>query len=227
MTVAIVFVVNTVNVMTDKITAGKLAKKYLRPADRPQVTPASTRDLRDLIPQIHENVNTPTAAQLMHPEVGVGEGCIRDKVPYMTTDDLPQNWMEIMSEAAAQGKGPVSLMLALNITKAGFETLLETSPEFQQAYERCLLLSCEWWEDRGRDMSVGAKGNSTVWIANMVNRWGWNSDKSVQASTVHSTVDSNVKATVRQALTEDELDAEIKRRGLDKFIELNGDGNHD
>lgn len=213
--------------MTDKITADKLTKKYLPPSERPQVNSSSTRDIRNIIPQIHENVNTPTAAQLMHPEVGVGEGCIRDKVPYMTTDDLPQNWMEIMSEVAAQGKGPVSLMLALNITKAGFETLLETSPEFKQAYERCLLLSCEWWEDRGRDMSVGAKGNSTVWIANMVNRWGWNSDKTVQSATVHSTVDSTVKASVRKALTEEEIDAEIKRRGLDKFIELSGESKND
>lgn len=214
--------------MSDKITASKLTKKYLRPSERPQVNSSSTRDIRNIIPQIHENVNTPTAAQLMHPEVGVGEGCIRDKSQCVTTDSLPENWLEIMREAASQGKSPVSFaMLALNITKAGLETLLVTSPEFKAAYDRCILLSNEWWEDRGRDMCVGAKGNSTVWLANMVNRFGWNSDKTVQSATVHSTVDSTVKASVRKALTEEEIDAEIKRRGLDKFIELSGESKND
>lgn len=204
--------------MGNKITAAKLGKRYLKQAERPILDASIGRSLEDIIPRIHTNVNTPTAKQLMYPEVGLGEGNIRDKSQYITVDDLPDDWLEKMQAAAMQGKGPVGFMVALNLTKAGFETLRATSPEFEEAFQRCLLLSHSWWEDRGCDMATGAKGNSTVWYAFMVNYWGWNSNKSVQ--TIDSTVKSEVQAKVSHELDEEQLNAELKKRGLDQFIDV-------
>lgn len=206
--------------MTDKITASKVGRKYLSPKDRPIVNSSNAHSLKDIVPTLYSNPNTPTAYQMMNPEVGLGEGCIRDKAPYMTVDDISPDWAEKMREAAKAGKGPTGFIVALNLTKAAFETLRQTCPEFEETYQRCLLLSCAWWEDRGRDMAMGAKGNSAVWLANMVNRWGWDSNKSVQQSTVNSTVKSTVEAKLVQQLTDEQVTEELKRRGLDKFIAI-------
>lgn len=174
----------------------------IAPAPEPcQITAA------DLSPVFIARSSTPTVEQLMTPPVEAGAGTDRDTTPYLTTEDLPEDWLELMAAEAKKGRGPTSMMRALGLTRAGFETILATSPEFAEAYDRCMLLSEEWWEDRGRDMACGEKGNGSVWIANMVNRWGWNSEK--RLSTVNSSVGSG-----KTELTEKEVESELKRRGI-------------
>lgn len=187
-------------------------KKYLPPADRPDYTKIGARPASNPKPIFHRSPNVPTAEELMNPPVEEGEGDIRSNTAYITADDLPSNWLDLMLAEAKKGRGPTSFMKVLGITRAGLETLLATSPEFAEAYERCLLWCSEWWEDQGRYMVTGdSKGNATVWIANMVNRWGWNSERKDVSG------DPNIKINVSNAnreLTDEELDKELERRGL-------------
>lgn len=186
-------------------------KQYLSKAERPDLTKVGAKPGVEITPIFHKNPNTPGAKELMNSPVAPGEGDNRDNNPYMTVADLPDDWFNLMVNEAKIGRGPTSFMRVLGLTRAGLETILATSPEFAEAYERCLILSSEWWEDRGRDMTVGEKGNSSVWLANMVNRWGWNSERTDNRG------DPNVSikvSTGQRELTDAELDAELEKRGL-------------
>lgn len=192
-------------------------KAYLRPDQRPRASDIGVHDLSRTGapgPVFHRHPNTPSAAQLMNTPIDKGEGNNRMNNPYLTVEDLPRNWAELMADEARKGRGLTSFMRALGLTRAGFETILATCPEFQECYERCLILSAEWWEDRGRDMACGEKGSAPVWIANMVNRWGWNSTRSEQLGQANSmSVDVKVDSSKRE-LTEEELNAELEKRGI-------------
>lgn len=159
----------------------------------------------------HTSPNTPTAQQLIN-QIAAGEGTIDDTTPYITLDELPHNWLDIMRDLASKGKGTVSFMNALNLTRSAFETLLSTSPIFCEAYERALNLSQEWWENAGQSLVTGdLKGNGSVYIAHMVNKYQWQSSNS-QVKT-SATSDLNVKIDNKE-LSEEELQAELEKRGL-------------
>lgn len=190
----------------EKLDLKRLNKKVLPMQSRPKVSNAKAAEPFQKV--MHINPNTPTADELQTPPIPDGAGNSYDVTPYLTVKDLPYNWLDLMKKEAMIGRGPTSYARALGITRAGLETLLVTSPEFAEAFDRCNLLSAEWWEDRGRDMAEN--GNGTVWIANMVNRWGWNSNKQETTAKVSATT----KATVTSDLSKEELDKELERRGL-------------
>lgn len=195
----------------EKLDVKRKQKTYLSPSTRVKI--GKSKSIQDNLPHFVATDSTPSAEQLMHPAVMQGEGTYKDKTHLLTTDDLPPNWLDLMMKEARIGRGATSFMRALGLTKAGFETILTTSPEFREAYERCMLYCAEWWEDRGRDMASGEKGSAAVWIANMVNRFNWNSErKESNASIVSSNVNTN--ETVARELTQDELDKELEKRGL-------------
>lgn len=198
--------------MPSNINLAYGGKKYLSPAKRPKLEDVGARPTGTPKPIFHRNPNIPTAEQLMNPPVDEGDGTERDHTAYLTAEDLPDDWLALMLAEAKKGRGPTSFMKVLGLTRAGLETLLATSPEFAEAYERCLIVCSEWWEDQGRFLVTGAnKGNAQVWIANMVNRWGWNSEKRDISG------DPNIKISVNNQnrdLTDAELDAELARRGI-------------
>lgn len=180
-------------------------KKYCPPDQRASIPDKTALD--NIKPVFHTNPGTPTADELMRPPVKPGEGTIRDTTPYMTTDDLPFNWLDLIRDVAAHGGSVSEFMVALGITRAGYETLLTTSPEFAEAVDRCLLLSRVWWEKTGRGLVTGQPGNGTVYINSMVNYWGWSSQKQDNTQTITA-------AVATKELTSDELDQELERRGL-------------
>lgn len=190
----------------EKLDLSKLQKRYLPPSKRPAVE--TTKKFTDFTPRVAASPNTPTADQLLNPPLPAGAGTYADSSPYLTVEDLPGDWLEVMMNEAKIGRTTVSYMRALGLTKAGLETLLATSPAFREGYERALLYAAEWWEDRGRGMTCGEKGNATVWVTNMVNKWGWNSEKRDSTATLSSSV------TVSKELSEEEALAELKRRGI-------------
>ena len=51
--------------------------------------------------------------------------------------------------------------------------MLEDSEDFRETVKEAKALCEHWWEERGREMAMGLDGNSTVWIFNMKNRFGW------------------------------------------------------
>ena len=202
----------------NKINLKRIGKKYLEPNERVRVR--LTRDFMGIYPQYeamtakagyHElNPTVPTAKELIEAPAKLGEGTSYDENPYLTVEDLPEDWLELMMKEARQGRGTVSYMRVLGVTKAGFETLLSTSPVFASAYEQCLMYCAEWYDNAGRELITGEiKGNGTVWLANMVNKFGWNSEKTQSKTNVES------QSTVKIAeLTEEEALAELKRRGI-------------
>ena len=95
--------------------------------------------------------------------------------PRTTLNDIPENWEEIVIDAAQEGASDVELRCLLGLTQTSWTTLLEDSEEFCITIKRAHDLCQVWWERCGRSMASGqAQGNATTWIFNMKNRFGWN-----------------------------------------------------
>ncbi len=97
--------------------------------------------------------------------------------PRTTTADLPDDWHEIVRQCGQDGQSAVTIRCKLGIGMSAWETLLEDSEDFRETVKEAKALCEHWWEERGREMAMGLEGNSTVWIFNMKNRFGWK-DKS-------------------------------------------------
>lgn len=93
--------------------------------------------------------------------------------PRTTVNDLPPDWREIIMDCGQNGQSAVTIRCKLGIGIHGWETLLEDSEDFRETVKSAKALCEHWWEERGREMAMGADGNSTVWIFNMKNRFGW------------------------------------------------------
>ena len=94
--------------------------------------------------------------------------------PRTTTSDLPDDWENIMREAAQEGASDVEVRCLLGIGESGWYTLIEDDDDFRRTVKQCKDLCQVWWERQGRKMSCGeSDGNATTWIFNMKNRFGW------------------------------------------------------
>jgi len=105
--------------------------------------------------------------------------------PRTTLNDIPENWEELICDAAQNGASDVELRCLLGVSKDAWNTLKVDYPEFSSTVKACHDLCQVWWERCGRKMSCGeAQGNATTWIFNMKNRFGWN-DKAQTELTVY------------------------------------------
>lgn len=109
---------------------------------------------------------------------------LADLVPVFETStapksvaDLPKNWREIMMECALQGKGATSFIVFLGICHTGLNNLLRDSDEFARHYEACLRVQRAWFDDKGLEMMVTGRGNTTIWNLMMANQFGWRSSR--------------------------------------------------
>lgn len=94
--------------------------------------------------------------------------------PRTKLEDIPENWRQIMIEAAQEGGSKVEAMAALGIYKKAWATLVEDYPdEFGATVEECDILCQTWWEAQGRKMTTGSPGSAVVWKFNMQNRFNW------------------------------------------------------
>lgn len=185
----------------------KRRKKYLSPDERP-----SMDDVSSYLPAMHKNAATPSAKELMDPPVKIGEGSISDNTSLLTIADLPNDWLSTIAEVAKKGGGMAAIINSLNLTKAGFLTLMKTSAAFAEAVDRALLYSEEWWDNAARSLVTGEiKGSSAVYIAYMANKHGWNTTK--QESTQQ--VNTKIVANINTELSTEELETELNKRGLD------------
>ena len=95
--------------------------------------------------------------------------------PRTTLKDIPEDWDNLMREAAQGGASDVELRCLIGLDRTAFETLKEDYPEFHTTVKDCHDLCQVWWERCGRGMAAGlSQGNATSWIFNMKNRFGWN-----------------------------------------------------
>lgn len=119
--------------------------------------------------------------------------------PRTTTDDLPENWRELMIECGRGGGSIVEMRALLGIAQTAWQTLLKDSAEFRFAERHARTLCEVWWERRGREMATGSEGNATVWIFNMKNRFNWRDKQDVDHTTkgepVHQAVDYSKLST--------------------------------
>ena len=99
--------------------------------------------------------------------------------PRTTTDDLPENWQQIMEECGREGGSQTEARVLLDLGDSAFATLMADSEEFRKAEKRRKDLSEVWWTTRGREMATGSDGNATVWIFNMKNRFDWRDKREV------------------------------------------------
>jgi len=100
--------------------------------------------------------------------------------PRTTTADLPDDWENIMREAAQEGASDVEVRCLLGIGESGWYTLIEDDEQFCRTVKECKSLCQVWWERQGRKMSCGeSDGNATTWIFNMKNRFGWHDKQQV------------------------------------------------
>ena len=94
--------------------------------------------------------------------------------PRTTIDDLPEDWEQLICDAAQEGASAIEIRCILGIGDSAWDTLLEDSEEFRLAVKKGQMLCQVWWERHGRSMTKGeSMGNATVWIFNMKNRFGW------------------------------------------------------
>ncbi len=93
--------------------------------------------------------------------------------PRTTLADLPEGWKQAMINVAHDGGSKIEAMAGLGISKTGWATLQEDSPEFNATVEKCDLLCQTWWETQGRKMTTGSQGSAVVWKFNMQNRFNW------------------------------------------------------
>jgi hypothetical protein len=93
--------------------------------------------------------------------------------PKKTLDDLPSNWKEIMILLGQEGGSRAEVQCALGMNETTWYRFLDEYEEFSQTEKERKTLSEAWWNHRGREMVNGSKGDSTVWIFNMKNRFGW------------------------------------------------------
>lgn len=85
-------------------------------------------------------------------------------------------------QCGQEGQSAVTIRCKLGIGESAWDTLLTDYEEFRRTVKTAKALCEHWWEERGREMALGADGNATVWIFNMKNRFGWK-DKSETAIT--------------------------------------------
>lgn len=108
--------------------------------------------------------------------------------PRTTTDDLPENWHELMRDCGQEGGSAVEARCLLGIGESAWETLLTDSEEFRRTEKERQALCEVWWERQGRRMTSGGDGNATVWIFNMKNRFGWRDKQEID----HSSTDGSM-----------------------------------
>lgn len=95
--------------------------------------------------------------------------------PKTELTDLPEGWAALIYEVANNGGSQLECRSALGISNDLWYRLKSEEPEFSEAVKRAEEACQVWWEQLGRNMSMGAidKGNATTWIFNMKNRFGW------------------------------------------------------
>jgi hypothetical protein len=103
--------------------------------------------------------------------------------PRTTTNDLPENWRDIVVDCGQQGGSAVEIRCLLGLGQSAWETLLEDSEDFRVTVKTAKALCEVWWERRGREMATGSDGNATVWIFNMKNRFGWKDKQDIDHTT--------------------------------------------
>lgn len=100
-----------------------------------------------------------------------------------------------------QGASDTEVTATLKIPYREFLNYLDSDPEFQTIVEHGRDLAKAFWYKIGRENVKNNKFNTTLWYANMKNRYNW-SDK----------VTTDDKTRPVKELSDDELEQELNKR---------------
>lgn len=134
--------------------------------------------------------------------------------PRATINSLPPDWESIMMDLAQAGEGSTAWRVYLGISRKVFEHLLNEDIYFSEAVEKAEDLYRLWWERQAMRMVLGGQGNASVYAIVMNNKFGYrtmrgDSQNSLPKTAVDPTIVKEVKS-----LSKEELEKELKRRGL-------------
>jgi hypothetical protein len=104
--------------------------------------------------------------------------------PPYSINNLPENWKQILIDMKKEGKADVEVIVALDMSKNDWYSLLETNEEFSETVRKAQVLCEAWWVDIGRKGMVHTSGgkdvhknlNPALYMINMKNRFGWRND---------------------------------------------------
>lgn len=82
------------------------------------------------------------------------------------------NWEEL-AEAYANGESDVEIAKRLNITISHFMQLYEENPAFATFVDRGRTLAQAWWYEQGRTNLWNKAFNTSLWVFQLKNKYGW------------------------------------------------------
>lgn len=93
------------------------------------------------------------------------------------------NWEAILLEEYAQGASDAEVISVLQITRRKFDALIDESDYNRDLVEYGRDLAKAFWYRVGRENLRNQKFNTSLWYANMKNRFGWSDRVSTEDRT--------------------------------------------
>ena len=94
-----------------------------------------------------------------------------------------KDWKELMLAEYAQGASDAEVVSILQITRRKFDQLIEQSEYNRELVEFGRDLAKAFWYKVGRENLKNQKFNTSLWYANMKNRFGWSDRVSTEDRT--------------------------------------------
>ena len=90
---------------------------------------------------------------------------------YPDTDKEKQALFNKIFECAKEDRSLTEIAIAIGIGRTTLYRWMDEKPEFRDTIKQAEAISQAWWEDLGRKMAITGKGNATVFIFQMKNRF--------------------------------------------------------
>lgn len=111
---------------------------------------------------------------------------------------LPDKWDQAMALYGV-GASDAEISKALKLTLGQFRDLVKQEPAMKNFHEKGQTLSRAYWESLGRTQLFNKEFNSSLWLSNMKNRFGW-ADKVEAVTSEDAKSLDQVKADLTAAL---------------------------
>jgi hypothetical protein len=118
-----------------------------------------------------------------------------------------EEYCEKIIEYFREGMSIEEICYELNIAKQTFYNWCENYPEFKQAKNIGVDLSCGWWKKQGRKQLENKDFSYTGWYMNMKNRFGWadkQETKEEKSSEVRIIIDKDSNDNIEDFLKQHE-----------------------
>lgn len=111
---------------------------------------------------------------------------------------IPSRWDRAMTLYEV-GASDAEIAKSLGLTVGKFRELIKTEEAMKNFHEKGQTVSRAYWESLGRTQLFNKEFNSSLWLSNMKNRFGW-ADKVEAVSSEESRSSDQIKADLTAAL---------------------------